>query len=354
MKKYVFIIITFLFSCVKDKPNPNITNNTTEEKQILILNEGAFGNNNSEISILSSTQQKVITNTAYANANATSMGDIAQSMIRIQNTLYVCINNSNRILALNPNTFELKTSINSVLLPRYIAPISSQYALVGTLYQNEIFVLNTETNNIVSSIQMPYKNAEAMVSYLAKTYVCLWDTACHAIYQIDNTTQKIDDSITIQVAAPREMLLDINNNAWILCGNKYQNKKSFLLHIDLANKQVIRQYTFDANAEPMRLTMNETKDSLYFILVNYQGTQPFNGVYCMSITDQQLANTPIIQAPNNSYFWGIGINPHNQHIYVSDPKGFTQSSTVFEYTKSGEFIQSFSTGIGSNQFYFSK
>lgn len=97
---------------------------------------------------------------------------------------------------------------------------------------------------------------------------------------------------------------------------------------------------------------NPTKDTLYFIEVNYSGGQQNNGIYRMGIHDATLPSQAFIQAQNLQYFWALGISSKSGNIYVGDPKGFTQKGTVLVYNASGSLTHQFAVGLGPGHFYF--
>jgi hypothetical protein len=72
----------------------------------------------------------------------------------------------------------------------------------------------------------------------------------------------------------------------------------------------------------------------------------------MSIVDSVLPASPFIRAETNSYFWAIGFDSLTRHIFLADPKGFVQNSTIYEYDESGVMIKNYFAGIGTNGFLF--
>jgi hypothetical protein len=146
--------------------------------------------------------------------------------------------------------------------------------------------------------------------------------------------------------------MDKNGMLWIMSGNKYQNTNSYFTVINPSTKQIIKSFSFAKEQDPFRLVFNKTRDSLYFLQVNYQGQNANNGLYKMSIENTMLPSQPFIPAQTNSYFWAIGLDTTYNQIYLSDPKGFNQSSAVMKYDLQGNFIQSYKAGIGANTFLF--
>jgi DNA-binding beta-propeller fold protein YncE len=68
-----------------------------------------------------------------------------------------------------------------------------------------------------------------------------------------------------------------------------------------------------------------------------------------SVSLQLIPNT------NGSIFpYALGIDPENNQIYLGDAKGFSSSGQVKVYSKDGQLLESFSTGVGPNAFVFRK
>ncbi|MGI9192061.1 MAG: hypothetical protein ACR2IL_08050, partial [Chitinophagaceae bacterium] len=142
------------------------------------------------------------------------------------------------------------------------------------------------------------------------------------------------------------------NTLWVLAGNPYKGKSSYLLKIN-ANQDLVQQvYSFPPNADPIKINTNATGDSLYFLMVNYGGTPSMNGLYRMSVNELNLPTQAWIPAPGGTYFWGYGIHPKTGAVYLSDPKGFTQQGSILKYNSQGQYQQTLRGGIGTNTFYF--
>jgi hypothetical protein len=62
------------------------------------------------------------------------------------------------------------------------------------------------------------------------------------------------------------------------------------------------------------------------------------------------ANALITQG--NKLYYGLGVNPKDYSIYVSDAIDYVQKSKVEIYKPNGSFIANFNAGIISNGFMF--
>lgn len=356
MTRLIVSIIIFLVfgltSCVKDKPNPTETQlpNSTH-KGVVICNEGLYGNNNGEISFFDQENLQVY-NQLYRLANENALGDVVQSISLINGNYFFVINASHKLVVVDPFTFQLKTIITGCSSPRYIKQVSNNKAYITSLYHDDIYVLNLLTLQIEKKIKVDIANTENMYVQGSHCYVTNWDTASPYIYKIDILNDSIVKRIELGCKASHDIIADTDGKLWILSGNKYKNKSSFLTCYDLQHDSIVQQFSFANEFDPIRLSCNKAKDTLYFISVNYDGNVAANGVYKLGIHEIALPTQPFIQAQSNSYFWALGIDESNGHIFLSDPKGFTQQSTVFEYLANGKLVQQFQAGIGANQFLF--
>lgn len=344
----------FIYSCIKDKPPPHIPyDNQGIAEKVILLNEGAFGNNNAEISIID--EQKNITYQQIFKAkNNFTLGDVAQHIIAYKNNYYVSVNNSHTIYRLDSNDFSVINKNNHITYPRYIFPYKDNKLLVTSLYNNYIYIIDASTLNIIDTIKTPYSNTQKLIIKNNEIWVCCWDVSCNKIFIYDYESTLLKDSIQLAGYAPFDIVQDAQENIWILSGNKFKNKNAFLTKVKSENKSIIHSIDFSPSDDPMQLTMNNTKDTLYYINVQYLNAQNNNGIYRMSIYNESLPKQSLINAPLNSYFWALSIHPQSGNIYVSDPKGFTQNSSVYVYNNAGEKLKNYTAGVGCNQFIFQK
>lgn len=349
--KYITLIgiLSMFVACVKDKPSPTISTIPFDLfAELIILNEGSYGNNNSELSVYNNQSKQL---NYYQQKNGKSLGDVAQDIAFLNNKYIITLNGSSKIEVCNSD-FTSLTSIKNVSFPRYILPINQQTAYVSSLYNPYVYVLDLVNYKIKDTIQTSFINTENMLLTEDAAYITCWNTRCKYLYTVNTQTHEVTDSIDLQAYAPHQISEDKNGNIWVLCGNKYKGIKSSLVQINPISKTIIKKLDFLSAQDPFRMKMNTHKDSLYFIMINYDGKDEHNGLYKMGISESQIPSKPFIQAPSYSYFWGYAIEPISNRVFVTDPKGFTQSSTILTYSDNGSYIGSFQAGIGSNKILF--
>lgn len=357
-RAYIQNIITFvltvslLSACVKDKPTVPYTpvQPVAGSTKLYIACEGSLSNGNSSLYLYN-----YIHNTEHGNifeaANAgTKLGDVLQSVTRIGNRLFLCVNNSDKIVVLDTASHKQVGVIN-MPKPRYILRINDTKAYVSTLFSNKVYIINPEAMQVTGSIEMPYQNPEAMLLRNAKAYICTWDTACGNIYTVDVNTDKLEKTIPINNRAPHGMVIDKNNNLWVLSGNVNKGKRCAFTVIQ-PNDDVLKTLYFSENVDAIKPVCNNVADMVYFIEVDYSGGTTNNGIYKLSITDNVLPSAALIPAKQYQYFWALAIEPKTDKIYVGDPKGFIQKGNVSVYGTDGKQLHSFSVGVGPGNFYF--
>lgn len=322
----------------------------TGERNVYIACEGSFGNGNASLYMQNLASLTLYEN-VYLNVNDRMIGDVFQSIQRIDDRLFLCVNNSDKILVVDAKTRNYQGTIN-IPKPRYILPINSDKAYVSTLYSNKVYIINPRTLQILTTIEVPAKNPEGMLLRGSKVYICPWDTASNKVYIADIVTDNITDSFTVAGYAPQHALVDKDGFIWVLSGNAEKKKWAALTVLAPGTGDIVQSYQFNALQDVIKPSMNKAGDILYFIGVDYKGITGYNGIFRMSVNDSKLPATPFIASQKFQYFWGLGIDPLTDDIYVGDPKGFMQKGVVSVYNSSGEQKRTFAVGVGPGYFYF--
>lgn len=342
-------VLLLLSACVKDPPKPNPPKVADSAQRVYIVCEGSLGNGNSGLGLYL-PGQLVVHEDVFTATNSQPLGDVLQSITKIDERYFLCVNNSDKITVIDKDNHTLLGTI-SVPKPRYILPVSTTKAYVSSLFHDQLYIINPQTMTLTGSIALPAKNAENMLLVNGEAWVCTWDTAVNTLVKIDLATDRVSGSITIPNRAPQDIVADKDGNIWVLSGNVVKGKQAALTQLNQQG-QILKHFAFATGADPLRLVMNKAGDMLYFIEVNYNGGTANNGIFRMGIYDTQLPSQPLIAAGQFQYYWALGIDPLTDDIYIGDPKGFTQKGVIQIYDKNGNAKTSFSSGIGPGHFLF--
>lgn len=348
----MLFVLAVMPGCVDDKPVPDPGGSGTGEEgqRVFIVNEGSLGGGNGSLSVYDRAD-KAVHNNVFYEKNGSYLGDVFQSLAAIDNLLYLAVNNSSELVVIRKSDYALIRRL-PVNKPRYLLPLTDDKMYVSTLFHPEINILNPQTGALTGRIPVDYPNTEGLLAFNGKVYACNWDTACTYLYEIDPVNDAITRRIPLNAAAPNQVLADKNGQLWVFSGNVEKGKVAKLTQLDPGSGALLQNFTFPAGTEIMKPAFNPTKDTLYFLGVNYNGDTSYNGVFRMPITDQRLPQQPFIPARPLQYFWALGLDPRNGEIYVGDPKGFIQRGSVSIYNTSGERLRQFEVELGPGFFYF--
>lgn len=342
--KNIFILFTITFftisSCDKAPNLPEITAlPDSTVGGVFIINEGNYMQGNAELSFLDLGLNQKFDN-VFFQANKRKLGDVFQSVNIINGKAYLVINNSSKIEVINPKTFKSIGTIFGLRSPRYIIKSINNKGYVSDIYDNNIYVIDLNTNQIIKKIPL-WGWVEEMLSINGKTYAT--NIRGSYINIIDENTDQIIDSIETPFA-PKNILKDSSNHLWVLCGDaNASDKRHFIVKIDLQTKQIIKQFeikTPKTNANKLRI--NALGNNLFWI---------DEGVFKMSIHDSILPPNPIIDKQQR-IFYGLAIDPKYHEIMVSDAKDFNSNSDVYRYDFNGQLLGKFTGGKITSDFYF--
>lgn len=352
-EKYILILLILIFvSCEKHETDKIIYSLKTEG--VFICNEGNYLSANASLSYLDVDDAEIFP-TIFRTATGFPLGDIAQSMVILDTVGYIVLNNSGKIYGMNTNTFEYTGKISELNSPRYIQIIDRTKMYVTSLYSKEITIINPTTYEITGSIYTD-KTTEQICQYDDYVFVTNWSFN-NTIQRIDCVTDELLDAVEVP-KQPNSIVLDKDDKLWVLCdggfeGSSYGQDTAALCRMDPSTLDIEQMFTFPSlNESPSRLTINSTKDTLYFLVGNWNATStPREGVHAISIYAISIPEKPLIPEYSRNLY-GLAADPEKAVLYVSDAIDYLQNGWIYRYTSSGAVIDSFRTGIAPSYFCF--
>jgi hypothetical protein len=336
----ILVFCGALWSCRKDKPDSQTQpiiqfgNNGA----VLISNEGNFQFANASVSRYDKQSGQVIEN-YYSSINNEPLGDICQSITLFNGKYYIVMNNSSRVIVVNAATFKKETEITGLTSPRYFLPISNNKAYVSDLYHNSITIVNLADNTISGSIAL-VAGTEQMLSVYGKVYVT--SLFNDYVYIINSSNDQLLDSVHVAYAS-NSICQDYKGMIWILCtGDSLTHKPSALFKLNPLNNNIAYSYYFSGNNAPWRLKATVYNDTMYFINKH---------VYRIAARDSVINPTLFVNG-NNKTFYGLGVDPVNSEVYISDAIDYMQKGLIYRYSSDGSQISQFRAGVIPGDFYF--
>jgi hypothetical protein len=165
------------------------------------------------------------------------------------------------------------------------------------------------------------------------------------VFVVDTEIDSLVDSIQVG-KQPNSMVMDKNGDIWVLCdggytGSPYGQENASLWHINAVSHTGIRKMEFgNLMDSPVDLAINASGDTLFYL----------NGDVCR--TGIGNVEPGIFIEGNGKQFYGLGIDPYDNTVYVADAVDYQQNGWVYRYTSSGALIDSFRVGINPGFFCF--
>ncbi len=350
--KALILILCLLGACVKDKPDAGVKPVLTGSGNIYVVCEGSYGKGAATLYVYEKSNDSAFGD-MYSSINGQPLGDVFQSMTKIGDRFFLCVNNSDKVVAINSGDLTF-AGVITIFKPRYILQLSATRAYVTSEYRNKVYIINPQTIQLTDSFSLPYINTEGLCLYGNSAFICTWDTGCNEIYKVDINTNKVIQKVKVAGYAPQEVLLDKEQMLWVLSGDQPVSnpKVCAFTRIDPSSGDILASYTFSADANVIKPVFNAARDTLYFIEADYFGGTAYNGIYRMGIHEAALPTIPFVAAKSFQDFWGIGVDPETGLIYVGDPKGWGKKGSVYVYRPDGTLVKSFDVGEGPGHFYF--
>jgi hypothetical protein len=323
-----------------------------DKKGVFITCEGNYMYGNSSLSFYDKEKKQVYNQVFYAR-NGAPLGDVAQSMAVHGNYLFVVVNNSGKVVALDPVTLEYIGVVPGLVSPRYVEIISDHKGYISDLYARRITIFDPvtlqKTGTIVVSDGKPNSvkhPTETFARFGNKVFVTCWSYD-NQVLVIDSDRDQVTDSITVP-PQPKRIVTDRKGKIWVLTGGSPNGsaidiRKPALVRIDPETHTVEQIYEWGVQAGyPGDMKLNREKDTLLIIA---------GDLYKMAVTERRLPVTPFIKAGKRLFF-SLGIDPGSGDIYISDALDYARNAVIYRYTLFGTAIDTFTVGINPGDFLF--
>lgn len=349
---FIFLI-TLVLSCTKairgidggGGQQPPV--NTSYQNGLFVVNEGDYNWGNASITFIN--QRDSVEQNVFETHNDRKLGDVAESMLAFNGKGFIVVNNSNKIEVISLKDCKSVQTLNGFHSPRFMAIVDSTKAYVTNM-EKDVSVVDM-TSLTISKVIPTNGWTEALLQYNSFLFVSSIGIESEATSQrnariliIDTKLDRVVDSIKTG-KEPICMVMDKKEKIWVLCTGGYDHyEPASLLRIDPSIRAVDKVFTFPNSTDtPSRLCINSQRDTLYFLN---------NGIYQMPVASTAIPSAPFIPA-NGHLYYGLGIQPSNGNIFVSDAKDYVQKGTVYQYNQTtGSVMNTFPAGIIPGCFCF--
>jgi DNA-binding beta-propeller fold protein YncE len=339
LKVFILLCSELLLSNCSDEPA--IRQPTSVRGKVLVMNEGNFNWGNASVSAIDK-KNMTIENAVFEKANDRKAGDVINQMVLIGSNIYLVVNNSGKIEKLDTSTLKSLALNDQFRSPRKICAVSDQIAFVTELYKNVIYQIDLNTLAILNEIPcMGW--TEDMIFLNGRLWIV--NVRYEKLLALDPVSLTFTDSIPLPTS-PGNIVKDKNNKLWIFSGGDATHSGA-LTQIDPSTKPAgagLKTISLPAISEFFpRLSINSSGDTLYVL---------HSGVYKIGIEESVFPAQPFIKLSDKTTY-GLGLDPINSDIYVTDVKDIQQKSDVWVYDNRGQLKAGpLKAGVIASQFLF--
>ncbi len=345
MKKIrYYLLIAGLFA------SANLFAQNKELVNVVVGNEGNFLASNATITnyLLETT---TATNGVFLSANGVSIGDVVQSLAWIDGKIFAVVNNSQKIVVVNPLDFTQTGQITfgEGASPREIVQVTDSKAYVTDLYGSAVHSVNLNDLSVTTDTISVGINPDRIIEHNGYAYVGNNGFGSDStIFKVDVSTNAVVDTFYVS-RGPAGMVVDSQDNLWVVCtgyAGDYDTEWNLIpgtarnggIHgINLQNGiEIAFEELASADSD---IALDEQNGALY---VNSGGVRVFN------LANNEMAADTLIPG----FFYAMGYESVGGSIYLANAKDFSSTGEILMYSNSGEEKGSFDAGIIPGSFLF--
>ncbi len=338
--------LLLIAGCKPDDPEPWPAPETDYTKGIFIINEGGFTAGNASVS-WKHPDTAAVRHDVFNLVNGEALGDVLNSASTDGKSLFLVVNNSQKVEVVDINDFKSLGTITGATMPRYFLQIGINFGLLSDWGSNEVKVVNLVTYSTDTTLATG-QGPEELTMCNGFAYV-----ANSGGFGIDSTITCINISShgihkqEIIHPGPYSLVADVNDNLWILCQGDYKlfadtsdDVGGALVKYDPATETVVKKYLFPNQEHPNKMAIDHTGENIYYLNKG--------AVWKFSISGNALPSTPFIQKS----FYGIDIDKTNGKIYCADAGDFSSAGAIEVYDAGGVLIETIEAGVAPNGVVF--
>lgn len=352
VRPYVLILLS-IFSVVFSSCDDDSNKPAGEyETGVFVVNEGNFNEADGTISHINS--DGTVTQDIFgAENNGLALGSVVQSMTVDGDVAYIIVNNSNKMEIVNSNTFVSEHTLTGVALPRYFITFNGKGYLtewVSFSDPGRVSIIELGGHTVTGTIPVGY-GAENIIAHDDKLYVS--NNFASTVSVIDPVNEEVIKTIEVG-NAPGAFVIDDQNMIWVICGGGFDQDfnpldEGKLVQMDPAesddpaSNSVLKTIELNVHLSA-KAVINKAKNKIFY----YKD----KSVYAVNTSDTEAPSGPLFTESTATNFYGIGIDPESDMLYVADDRAFAGNGAVYRYTASGAAFDNITAGRGPNGFAF--
>jgi len=322
---------------------------------VYVVNEGNFGKGNASLSFYDPATGTVIPD-VYKPANGKPLGDTANDVVVRDDKVWVVVNNSQVIEVLDAHT---NKSIGRILFPDGGSPYSltmdanGTYGYVPLLWGNALARVHLASMTVDKVVEVGGNPTDCA---LAKGKVYVNNSGTEESYGLGTQVAVVDATTMsvkklIPVGDRPTAVVAVGDTVVVLCSgffdnydtpDKNESTPGSIVVIDANSDTVKDQIPLDGSVGDR---MELGPDGHVYFFVN-------NRVAAFDPVTRHFHTAPI-QTPQGVLGWyGLGVDPSDGAIYLTDAKDFTTPGDVYIFEPNGTLRAKFTADIIPRAFGF--
>jgi YVTN family beta-propeller protein len=330
--------------CKKDDPDP--VEKGKYAKGVLIANEGPFMDGSGSLSFYDPLDGS-IENDVFQTVNARVLGNIVQSASAFDGRIYIVVNNAGKVEVAEQGSLESVGVIEGLSFPRHFVGINMNKAYVSE-WGAGVAIIDLNTLSKTGSVAAGHSPDMMLLDGTRLWVVNSAGFSSDSTLTVINT--QTDEAIRTIVVGdnPSGIVKDAAGKIWVICSgfsdwfNPANNTSGSLIRIHPESFDIEAVIDLPGTSFGARLAINRDGNRLFYTFMG--------GLYSMILnTDSYEIN--LIKA--NVNYYGLGIDPLLDEIYVSDPLDYAQPGYIFRINPANGIVNdSVKAGIIPGHFLF--
>lgn len=339
------LILLCLFSCKKDEQIiPEATPVETFKNGILVLNEGLFQQNNSNLSWINLSSGEV-NNQLFEQKTNRQLGDTGNDLKRYGNKIYIVVNVSGTIEVLDATSGQ---SIKQIMMvengtpkqPRFITFYGGKGFI--SCFDGFVDVLDTATLEITQRIPVG-ANPDGIACANNKIYVC--NSGGLSYPNVDSTLSIIDpvsmtETNRIVVGKdPTRVIAGPNNNLFIISRTGFNTLNQQLVKVNAQTESIDTIYNWN-------IASIDRVENNFIIHITTSGNA---SLQLFDPINETILDANFIDVNLFDTYYGAHFNPANNFIYCFDASSYTNTGMIRVFDVNGNLQNNYQVSLNPSK-----
>lgn len=333
--------ITVFSSC-----NESGGDELTKKTGVLIVNEGNFFSGNGSLSLYDEEKMTVSNNVVREANESGEIGATVQSLVAHDGVGYVVCNGPDKIEFISLEDLKyVSNPLTDISQPRYMTVVDNKGYVScwgpwdnWTLPYSYIAVIDLTTKTVIDSLECG-SGPEGIIAAGGKLFIAnSFEKTVSVVDLTDKSHKKIEMN-----SAPQHFVADVAGLLWVSSFTGLQAIQTASL--DLGRPVAI------ANMSG-KMAIDGQGKNIYVMSVEPWEDGKLNFGAELKVFDTASKTLSPSALISGFDFYGIGINPTTDKLYIADSKAFSGNGVVTVYDLDGNEMDELTVGIGPNGFVF--